>query len=201
MAKESMNARLETFCDGVFAIAITLLVLEIKIPPVSSVHTSSEFWHEMLNDWPSWFGFILSFIIILVSWVAHNESLNHVNGSSAAFTYANGFLLFTVAVFPFTTHLMAEYMMTEFAQQAITIYCFSILVHSLSWFAINRTMLHPVDGTDKILDQLSEFIKTERACCDFFIFGLSISGDKSEIWLELTGPKGAKDFIETELEL
>ena len=56
-------------------------------------------------------------------------------------------------------------------------------------------------GTDKVLDQLSEFIKTERACCDFFIFGLSISGDKSEIWLELTGPKGAKDFIDMELEI
>lgn len=54
-------------------------------------------------------------------------------------------------------------------------------------------------GTDQVLDQLSEFIKTERACCDFFIFGLSISGDKSEIWLELTGPEGAKDFVKTEL--
>lgn len=56
-------------------------------------------------------------------------------------------------------------------------------------------------GTDKVLDQLSEFIKTERACCDFFIFGLSISGDKSEIWLELTGSEGVKDFIATELEI
>lgn len=56
-------------------------------------------------------------------------------------------------------------------------------------------------GNDDILDHLTEFIKTERACCNFFIFTLSISGDKSEIWLELTGPKGAKDFIVTELGL
>jgi len=56
-------------------------------------------------------------------------------------------------------------------------------------------------GTDKILDQLSEFIKTERACCDFFVFGLSISGEQNEIWLELTGPEGSKDFISTELEI
>jgi len=56
-------------------------------------------------------------------------------------------------------------------------------------------------GTDKILDQLIEFVKTERACCDFFVFGLSISGDKNEAWLEITGPEGAKDFISTELEL
>lgn len=56
-------------------------------------------------------------------------------------------------------------------------------------------------GTDKVLDELTEFIKTERTCCDFFVFGLSISGDKREAWLELTGPEGAKYFIATELEL
>ena len=56
-------------------------------------------------------------------------------------------------------------------------------------------------GTDKMVDELAEFVKTERACCDFFIFNLSISGDKSETWLEITGTKGAKEFIKTELEM
>ncbi len=56
-------------------------------------------------------------------------------------------------------------------------------------------------GTDEVLDELTEFIKTERACCDFFTFGLSVSGDKSEAWLELTGVDGAKDFITAELGL
>jgi hypothetical protein len=52
-----------------------------------------------------------------------------------------------------------------------------------------------------MLDELTEFIKTERECCDFFVFNLSISGDKSEAWLELTGEEGAKNFIESELGL
>jgi hypothetical protein len=56
-------------------------------------------------------------------------------------------------------------------------------------------------GTDKMVDELAEFVKTERVCCNFFVFNLSISGDKSAAWLEITGPKGAKDFIKTELEL
>lgn len=56
-------------------------------------------------------------------------------------------------------------------------------------------------GTDEILDELTEFIKTERICCDFFTFGLSVSGDKSEAWLELTGVDGAKDFITAEFGL
>lgn len=56
-------------------------------------------------------------------------------------------------------------------------------------------------GTDEVLDELSEFIKTERQCCTFFTFNLSISGDKSEAWLELMGPRGAKEFISSELGL
>ena len=57
------------------------------------------------------------------------------------------------------------------------------------------------NGSDKMIDELTIFIKTERQCCDFFVFNLSINGDKSEAWLEITGQKGVKDFIKSELEL
>lgn len=56
-------------------------------------------------------------------------------------------------------------------------------------------------GTDEVVDELAAFIKTERACCSFFIFYLLITGDKSKAWLKITGPEGAKDFIKTELGL
>ncbi len=56
-------------------------------------------------------------------------------------------------------------------------------------------------GTDAVLDELTEFIKTERHCCDFFTFAISVSGDKSEAWLKLTGADGVKDFINSELGL
>lgn len=56
-------------------------------------------------------------------------------------------------------------------------------------------------GTDQILDTLMEFVKAERACCNFFTYHLAISGDKKEVWLQLTGSDKAKDFIVSELEL
>ena len=56
-------------------------------------------------------------------------------------------------------------------------------------------------GSDEVVDELVEFIKTERTCCDFFVFNLSVSGDKSEAWLTMTGVEGAKDFITHELGL
>lgn len=54
-------------------------------------------------------------------------------------------------------------------------------------------------GSDKMLDELTEFIKAEIECCDFFTFGLTISGDKNEVWLELSGEEGVKDFITLEI--
>src|SRR5574337_205832 len=56
-------------------------------------------------------------------------------------------------------------------------------------------------GNDAMLDTLMNFIKSERECCDFFAFQLSVNGDKSAAWLELTGPEGAKDFIRNEMGL
>jgi len=66
---------------------------------------------------------------------------------------------------------------------------------------LKKGFAYKFSGSDSMVDELAIFVKTERICCDFFVLNLSISGDKSEAWLEITGPKGAKDFIKTELEL
>ncbi|HWW42229.1 hypothetical protein [Pedobacter sp.] len=54
-------------------------------------------------------------------------------------------------------------------------------------------------GNNKVVDELTEFIKTERVCCDFFDFSLSVNGDTSFAWLSITGPEGVKKFISSEL--
>ena len=54
-------------------------------------------------------------------------------------------------------------------------------------------------GSDLIIDQLTEFVKTERQCCEFFTFAIHVSDEKSIIWMDLTGPPGTEDFIENEL--
>jgi hypothetical protein len=56
-------------------------------------------------------------------------------------------------------------------------------------------------GSDATVDALVEFAKSERACCDFFDFNLALNGDTSAVWFTITGPKGAKEFIKTEMEL
>ena len=66
---------------------------------------------------------------------------------------------------------------------------------------LNEGYAFKFPGSDKMIDELTEFIKTERECCDFFVFNLSINGDKSEAWLEITGVEGVKEFIALELEM
>ena len=57
------------------------------------------------------------------------------------------------------------------------------------------------NDSDSMIDELTSFIKTERQCCDFFDFGMTISAEEKKVWLAITGPKGAKEFITTELGL
>ena len=57
------------------------------------------------------------------------------------------------------------------------------------------------NGSDEMIDELAAFIKTERACCDFFTFQISVAGNESSCWLEITGDTGVKEFIVNELEM
>jgi len=138
-----MNQRLEAFCDGVFAIAITLLILDIKIPPMESVHSVAEVWRGIGNLWPSFFALGFSFIIILISWIGHHNLLKQIDKTSPQFQLANGFFMFTVIIIPFPTSFMAEYLNTPFAQPAIVVYCLCSILHNFGWNILYRYILKP----------------------------------------------------------
>jgi len=137
------NARIEAFSDGVFAIAITLLVLQLKVPPIASVHSVDDLWKSLFQLWPSYFAFILSFGILLVSWVNHHYLFNVLDKSSRPFLYANGFFLMSITFMPFPTALLAEYISSEYAKPAIAFYCFGGVINSLGWNWLFHTLYKP----------------------------------------------------------
>ena len=104
------KARLEAFSDGVFAIAITLLVLEIKVPTAESGHSLA---HGLLELWPSYAGFTVSFITIGIIWVNHHAVFATVQRVDRAVLFKNLLLLLTVSFIPFPTAVMAEYLQAE----------------------------------------------------------------------------------------
>jgi len=142
------NARIEAFSDGVFAIAITLLVLQLKVPPVSTIHSVDDLWKGLIDLWPSYFAFTLSFGILLVSWVNHHYLFNVLDKSSRPFLYANGLFLMTITFMPFPTALLAEFISTDFAKPAIAFYCFGGVVNSIGW----NVLLHTIYRPKKLID-------------------------------------------------
>src|SRR5215469_3985565 len=81
VTKSNPNARLECFCDGVFAIALTLLIIDVKLPPVA-IGSNAEFWLALRNIAPTIMAFTLSFIVIFITWVNHHSTMLLVNRSS-----------------------------------------------------------------------------------------------------------------------
>ena len=141
MAEANPNTRLEAFCDGVFAIALTLLIIDIKIPSTVEINTTADFWLALKHIAPSIFAFVLSFIIILITWVNHHNAVKLVNKSSASFIYANGFLLLTVVFVPFPTSLMGEYILTDHAAPAVILYNSVLALQAIGWILICRTAI------------------------------------------------------------
>ena len=136
MTETNPNYRLEAFCDGIFAIAITLLIIEIKVPPINTVHTRAELWMAFAHELPAWSAFLLSFIVLLVTWVGHWHTFKLIGKSSPKFTYANGLLMLSVVLVPFITAAVAEYLQSagsDLAQPAITLYCAVILLNNIAW--------------------------------------------------------------------
>jgi uncharacterized membrane protein len=144
MAEESTNSRLETFCDGVFAIALTLLVLEIKTPVANGIHNANDLWHSLADLLPSVFAFVLSFAIIVISWQNHHGMMKLINKSTPKFIYANIFLLLTIVIIPFPTALFAEFGFTDAAAPAVVLYAFVMLLTNIGWILITRAALKPV---------------------------------------------------------
>ena len=143
MSEETTNSRLETFCDGVFAIALTLLILEIKVPLGENIHTSDDLWHALKHILPYLYAFLLSFAIILISWVNHHAMMKLVHKATPPFIYANGFLLLIIVMMPFPTALLAEFGFTDAATPAVAIYSFVNLLNNIGWLLVTHTALKP----------------------------------------------------------
>jgi uncharacterized membrane protein len=99
------TVRLETFADGVFAIAITLLVLEIHVPPAGTSNLGA----AILDQWTSFAAYIISFLTIGVIWVSHHQMFALITRTTPSFLYLNVLFLMPVAFVPYPTALVAQH--------------------------------------------------------------------------------------------
>jgi uncharacterized membrane protein len=98
------TARLETFADGVFAIAITLLVLGIRVPGADE-----DLAHALGAQWPSFFAYAVSFLTIGIMWVQHHRLFTVIGRSNPTFAMINIIFLMFIAFVPYPTEVLAQY--------------------------------------------------------------------------------------------
>jgi uncharacterized membrane protein len=109
--------RLEAFSDGVFAIAITLLVLEIAVPHVTDDSLAS----ALGDEWPSFFGFGLSFVTIGIMWMNHHALFRDIERVDHVLLVLNLLLLLGVSFVPFATAVLAEYLNESDSRRVATL--------------------------------------------------------------------------------
>jgi uncharacterized membrane protein len=128
------KGRLEAFSDGVFAIAATLLVLDIKVP---QTHGAS-LWHALGDQWPSYAAYAVSFFTIGIIWVNHHAQYDRIRALDRTLLFVNLLLLFWVAFIPFPTALVAEQLRNGSAASqhtAAAVYALVLLVMGFAFFA------------------------------------------------------------------
>ena len=129
---------MEAFSDGVFAIAITLLVLEIHVPEPGS----GDLGHELAAQWPSYAAFVVSVLTIGIIWINHHAMVRRLRVVDHSILIWNLVLLMTVSILPFTTALMAGYLKeSEGEALAAVVYSGSFLVMSLAFSGMQRHIL------------------------------------------------------------
>lgn len=132
--------RLEAFSDGVLAIIITIMVLELKIP-------HGDDWNTFFLLAPKFISYVISFIYIAIYWNNHHHLIHTVKNVSGNILWANTHLLFWLSLIPFVTAWAGE---NHFSELPVAAYSFVLLMAAIAYFILSKTIIH-VHGKDSML--------------------------------------------------
>lgn len=137
---EKETGRLEAFSDGVFGVAVTLLAIEIAVKE-NPLQTNEGLWKEIINNWPRYFGYFNSFATVLLMWMSHHEIFKRVKKTSMRLVLANGLLLLLIALVPYPTRTLSEFLETPARQAAILFYVGYFIFISIGFNLLCRAAL------------------------------------------------------------
>ncbi len=140
--------RLESFSDGVIAVAITLLVLGISVPPTG---TGERLGHALLSNWSEYAAYATSFITIGIIWINHHAMIGRLREADHPILILNLLLLMSIGILPFATELMARYLRQSQGESlAAAVYSGAFLLMSVLFASLNAHILlrkaHMVTG-------------------------------------------------------
>jgi uncharacterized membrane protein len=142
--------RIEAFSDAVIAIAITLLVIEIHVPGHDEIHSNGDLWSALWDLWPSYLGYLISFIVIGIMWANHHNTFKYIARVDHYLVLINTLFLLFVGFIPFTTGLLSEYLGHDGEKTAVLAYTgwffLTAVVYNVLWrypATIRRELLDP----------------------------------------------------------
>jgi uncharacterized membrane protein len=137
------KGRLEAFSDGVIAVIITIMVLELRTPHAATIGA-------LVGNWPTLLSYVLSFVFVGIFWVNHHHMLQTVERVNGRSLWANLHLLFWLSLFPFVTSWMSE---AGPLPSAIPVACYGVvlLMAGVSWIPLQRALISANGGADSEL--------------------------------------------------
>ena len=168
------KGRLEAFSDGVIAIIITIMVLELHAPEEAD-------WSALRELGPTFFSYVLSFIFIGIYWNNHHHLWQAGKGVNGPILWSNLHLLFWLSLVPFATAWMGE---TEFAQVPVALYGFVLWMAGLAYYILTRTMV-TLHDTNSLIDTALRNKLKERISLVAYALAIALSFVNSALSLVL----------------
>lgn len=148
--------RLEALSDGLFAIVLTLLVIEIRVPEIHGVISNAELWHALTELGPLFVGYAVSFLVLAMFWLSHNFFYSHfVKEINRQLLLLNMLYLACISLIPFSAHLIGAY---PYSQLAVGLYGLNVLLIgllnvSILWYAVQSKELDTSHIPKRLLHQ------------------------------------------------
>lgn len=158
------KTRVETFSDGIFAIIITLLVLEIKVPHINNYNSTNELLSALLALFPKFIGWIISFFTIAVIWVNHHKIFKQIKHLDNGIFWLNAFLLLWSTFIPFPTAVLGDYPSNK------TSVVFYGIVMALMALSFSLIRIYAVRNKD-LLEEKVDFIQFRKGTIMSLVFG------------------------------
>jgi len=169
--------RIETFSDGVFCIAVTLLSIEIGVDVKDKV-TDESLTKSLLAQWPIYLAYIISFVNVLLAWIGHHSLFKLLRKTNNFIMLANGLLLMLVALVPFPTKTLGTFLLSGGLKTAVVFYTGYFVLISLAfrllWYAATRSkdlLIHQITNS-----QILQTTKNENIglVCNSVILGIAL---------------------------
>lgn len=176
LQQQKETLRIETFSDGVFCIAVTLLSLEVGVKLKDEI-SNKALQQALIDEWPIYLAYVISFVNVLLAWIGHHGLFKMLHRSDNSIMITNGLLLMLVALVPFPTKTLGEYLLTDGLKTATIFYTGYFVLISIAfrllWYAASRRS--GILANDVTPAQIKQTTRNENIglICNSIIFGVA----------------------------